>query len=289
MKIQVAAKSDSGLIRENNEDCFYADSSIGLFVVCDGMGGHVAGEVASHKAIEFAVQYLHAEATSRDMPIVSDINFRDSWNQLVDDTVAHACEQLITFAKLSPELDGMATTMTLLLIVEDVAFVGHIGDSRLYLKHADITKQLTIDHTLLQEFISENPNWIMLNSDVNTIRGFEHILTRCIGRQTDVEVDSFNFQLVDEDVLLLCTNGLSRYFSSEHEIAGFLDMEEPDVCVENLIEFANNSGGRDNITAIVIRAADVTESDFDNRALLSEPVLSTTENETSEWLPSELV
>jgi len=193
MVIQVAAKSDLGLVRENNEDSFFADSSIGLFVICDGMGGHVAGEVASQKAIEFAVNFLKTAVTVEEMPQRRDF-----------------------------------TTMTLLLIVEDVAFVGHIGDSRLYLKHFEVAKQLTHDHTLFEEFIRENPNWINLNSDIEAIRGFEHVLTRCLGRQADVEIDTFNFQLAEDDVLLLCTDGLSRYFSDEREIVSFLDVDDAD-------------------------------------------------------------
>ena len=292
MVIQVAAKSDLGLVRENNEDSFFADSSIGLFVICDGMGGHVAGEVASQKAIEFAVNFLKTAVTVEEMPQRRDLDFRDTWNEVVIDAVAHACNELIHYASLSAELDGMGTTMTLLLIVEDVAFVGHIGDSRLYLKHFEVAKQLTHDHTLFEEFIRENPNWINLNSDIEAIRGFEHVLTRCLGRQADVEIDTFNFQLAEDDVLLLCTDGLSRYFSDEREIVSFLDVDDADTCVENLIAFANKSGGRDNVTAIVIRVVDLVENDFDNLILLSGPVQPAiqprNESETAEWLPSEL-
>lgn len=293
MVIQVAAKSDLGLVRKNNEDSFYADSSIGLFVICDGMGGHVAGEVASQKAIEFAVNFLKTTMTSEEMPMRNDSDFRGFWNELVTDAVSHVCDQLVRFASLSPELYGMATTMTLLLIVEDVAFVGHIGDSRLYLKHFEVAKQLTSDHTLLEEFIRENPNWINLNNDIEAIRGFEHVLTRCVGRHADVEIDAFNFQLAEDDVLLLCTDGLSRYFSDEREIVGFLDVEDADTCVENLIGFANKSGGRDNVTAIVIRVVDLDENNFDNHILLSGPfqldVRPSPECETAEWYPNELV
>jgi len=88
MVIQVAAKSDLGLVRENNEDSFFADSSIGLFVICDGMGGHVAGEVASQKAIEFAVNFLKTAVTVEEMPQRRDLDFRDTWNEVVIDAVA---------------------------------------------------------------------------------------------------------------------------------------------------------------------------------------------------------
>lgn len=289
MVVQVAAKSDLGLVRENNEDCFYADSSIGLFVICDGMGGHVAGEVASQKAIEFAVEFVKASITSEELPLRTASDFRGFWNELVIDAVTHACDKLLRFSRLSPELDGMATTMTLLLIVEDIAFVGHIGDSRLYLKHFGVAKQLTNDHTLLEEIIRENPSWINLNSSNSAFRRFEHVLTRCLGMQADVEIDALNFQLAEDDVLLLCTDGLSRYFFDENDIVNFLDVKDADTCVENLITFANKSGGRDNITAIVIRVVDLFESDFDNHILLSGPSPSTAESETSEWFPNHSV
>ena len=157
----------------------------------------------------------------------------------------------------------MATTITLVLIVDGVAFVGHLGDSRLYLKHAETAKQLTCDHTLFEEFCRTNPNWINSNIDSSNLQHFKQILTRCVGRERDFKVDTFSFHLANNDVLLLCTDGLSNYFEDEQTIVEFLSKEDSDKVVDSLIEFANKKGGLDNITAIAIRVVSLDDSEFD--------------------------
>ncbi len=266
MVIQVAAKSDIGCDRKKNEDSFFADSKNDLYIVCDGMGGHLAGEVASQKAIEFTVDFLTKAKEQRILPNRKDVDFRTVWSNLIAEAIENCCVRIVKLAQSHPELDGMATTITVVQIVDGTAFVGHVGDSRLYLKQGTVAKQLTSDHTLFEEFKRTNPNWIDANTDLDALERFKHVLTRCVGRQEDFRVDSFSFQLVDDDVLLLCTDGLSNYFTDEETIVSFLTETDSDSVVESLIDFANSHGGRDNITAIVIRVVALEEIEFDSIA-----------------------
>ena len=258
MVISVAARTDVGQVRAKNEDFYHVDSEKGLFIVCDGLAGHVSGDVASSKAIQYAVEYLESQwhwiqslnsgAEPLDVP---------SLIQFIEKTIQDTCERLIQFGKTSPLFSGMATTMTLLLIVDEIAVVGHVGDSRLYLKQANKVIQLTSDHTLYADFVKDNPNWLSKNIDLKAIKNFQHVLTRCLGRNKEIAVETFSFEPRNGDVLLLCTDGLSNYFDNETEIAGLLQGDNIDEVAEGLIHFASECGGRDNITAVVIRIANV--------------------------------
>ena len=262
MVIHVAAKSDIGCQRDKNEDSFFIDSENGLFIICDGLGGHLSGEIASRKAIEFTVEFLTKARDQRILPNRSDQDFIEVWDRLIVESIENCCDKLIALSKTNPSLDGMATTITLVQFVEGVVFVGHLGDSRLYLKNGPIAKQLTSDHTLFAEFARSNPNWIVANNDPDACKRFKNILTRCAGRTRDFSVEFFNFPLNTDDVLLMCTDGLSNYFEDEETIVQFLEDEDTDSVVDRLVDFANANGGSDNITAIVIRASSLDESEL---------------------------
>ena len=260
MVISAAASTDVGLVRAKNEDFYYVDSEKGLFIVCDGLGGHVAGDVAASKAIQYAVEYLESQL-QWSQSLNSDAEPLDVFflTQLIERTIQNTCGRLIQLGKTSPVFSGMATTMTLLLVVDETGVVGHVGDSRLYLKQADKVIQLTNDHTLYADFVKDDPNWISKNTDLDAIKKFQHVLTRCLGRNKDIAVETFSFEPRNGDVLLLCTDGLSNYFDDETEIAGLLQGDNIDEVAEGLIRFANECGGRDNITAVVIRIANVDD------------------------------
>ena len=262
MVIHAAAKTDTGCCRDKNEDAFFVDSENGLYIICDGLGGHLAGEIASQKAIEYTVEFLTKAREQRILPRKKEVDFREVWGQLVVEAIESCCDEVIRFAESHPDLTGMASTITVVQFVEGVAFVGYLGDSRLYLKHADVAKQLTLDHTLFEEFSRTNPNWLELNHDKAALKRFKHILTRCVGRERDFEVDSFCFQLAEGDVLLLCTDGLSNYFLDEETIVSLLNESDSDTAAKSLIDFANTSGGRDNITAVVVRVVRLDEPEY---------------------------
>lgn len=253
MKTDAQGKSDIGLKRETNEDYFVIDNERGIFIVCDGLGGHSAGEVASHKAVEHTLEYLidhwSQVEEARNHPIGT---FK--LNQLIERAIHHTCYQLHFLGQLEPSLKGMGTTLTLLLIVDDQAFVGHVGDSRLYIKRNDEAFLLTTDHTLYNEMVTE-----FQSVDEVDIRKFRHCLTRSVGSNDSVAVETLSFEAKQDDVLLLCTDGLSNYFEDGVNLAKLLEGEQVSGIADSLVQFAMDQGGSDNITALVIRLLDVDE------------------------------
>ncbi len=254
MKTVASALSDRGLHREGNEDQFLIDESLGLYVVCDGMGGHAAGEVAAERAIEFAAEHIadHCEAidAARHSP---DGFFRVL--KIAEEAVQNASHELYHLAKSTAEYAGMGTTLTMLMIVEDKGVMAHVGDSRLYLLRDSEIHQLSTDHTLANEmFLSGG----MTKEEAATSR-YQHVLTRSIGPHEFVVVDTLLFDLLPGDRFLLCSDGLSNYFDDPSTVAEFLAepqiVEQPD----KLIDFAKQSGGADNITAIVVQTLGDTE------------------------------
>ncbi|QDV47079.1 Serine/threonine phosphatase stp [Stieleria neptunia] len=247
MVIVATAISDKGLKRDGNEDQYLIDESLGLYVVCDGMGGHAAGEVAAERAIEFASEHL---SKNRDLIHSAgespDGVFRVL--KVVEEAVQQASQGLNLLARTTPDYAGMGTTLTLLVVVEDKGVMAHVGDSRLYLLRQTEVHQLSSDHTLANElFLSGD----LTREEASNSR-YRHVLTRSIGPHEYVDVDTLLFDLIPGDRLLLCSDGLSNYFESTSCVAGFLS--EPDLIEQpdRLVEFAKESGGADNITAIVV-------------------------------------
>ncbi len=254
MVIRVAARTDRGQHRERNEDHHFVDVNRGIFIVCDGLGGHMAGNVAARKAIEFAVEYLDSQwaliQSRSEYPGPADDG---DLVRVVEDTIRNTCTRLLQFGKTYPHFEGMATTMTLLLLIGDTGVVGHVGDSRIYLKHNGAAKQLTSDHTLYNEFSRANPDWCLQNRDLHALKRFQSVLTRCLGRESQVSAETVRFRTHAGDILLLCTDGMSDYFPDEKTIADMLNGENVETLAENLMRFAYESGGCDNATAIVVQ------------------------------------
>lgn len=253
MNYESSGKTDVGQDREINEDYLYLDNSRGVFIVCDGLGGHAAGEVASHKAIEFTLEYLHKNWSEVEQASQSPVGYY-KLTQLVERAIHETCRKIRAIADSDPDLNGMATTLTMLMIVDGNAIVGHVGDSRLYLKRNDDVFLLTTDHTLYNEIVTE-----FKDVDPVHIQKFSHCLTRSVGNSDSVAVETLMFEARQHDVLLLCTDGLSNYFPGENELSEMLSGNHVNVIADSLVQFANGCGGRDNITAIVIRVLDVDE------------------------------
>lgn len=248
---EASGKTDVGHHREINEDYFFVDNSKGIFIVCDGLGGHAAGEVASHKAIEFTLEYLHDHWAEVEQANQSPIGYY-KLTQLVERGIHQTCRKIRQIADSDPKLVGMATTLTMLLIVDGNIIVGHVGDSRLYLKRSENTFLLTTDHTLYNEMVTQ-----YASVDPTQIKKFSHCLTRSVGSNESVAVETLMFEARQHDVLLLCTDGLSNYFPSEREVTEMLSGNHVNLIADSLVRFANGCGGSDNITAIVIRILDV--------------------------------
>jgi len=235
MRYLWAAATHKGMVRQNNEDSLYPDTSgeshgPATLVVADGMGGHVAGEVASRLAVNAAASN---ELLARDRVAAG--------NRAIREEVAR-----------EPGLEGMGTTMTLVSLGEDgSAAFAHVGDSRAYLYRAGELRQLTEDHTVAAEYVALGE----ISADEAASHPQRHILTRTLGLSRFVNIDEIQIALEPEDRILLCSDGLNEMVSDE-AIAAAMDGGTVDDVAWKLIEMANKAGGVDNITVIVVDALD---------------------------------
>jgi len=226
-----AAASHQGMARTNNEDTVFPETSgessgPAILMVADGMGGHIAGEVASRLAVNTAASSELAPA----------------------DRVAAANRAIREQVARQPDLDGMATTLTLVELSPDgVAHFGHIGDSRAYLYRGGELRQLTEDHTVVAQYVAAGT----ISPEEAADHPHSHMLTRCLGLTRFVNVDEIELPLEAADRLLLCSDGLTLMLTDD-EIAEHLAAESADETVWALIEKANEAGGQDNITVIIV-------------------------------------
>ncbi|MCR9291591.1 MAG: protein phosphatase 2C domain-containing protein [bacterium] len=249
MKVAASALSDPGLKRDGNEDQYLIDESLGLYIVCDGMGGHAAGEVAAERAIEYVTDFISARSHVLDEATVKPEGYFRIL-KIAEEAVQTASQEVYRLASSSSEYAGMGTTMTMLVIVQSKAVMAHVGDSRLYLQRAGDIHQLTVDHTLANEMYLAGG----LTREEAERSKFQHVLTRCIGSHESVVVDTLLFDLLPGDRLLLCSDGLSNYFKDPSVVADLLSKRNIVSKPEPLIDFAKRSGGADNITAVVVEA-----------------------------------
>lgn len=232
MRYVWATATHKGMVRDKNEDSVYPSSSGEsdgevLVIVADGMGGHVAGEVASRIAVN--------AAASTDLEAADRVA---AGNRAIREEVAR-----------DPGLEGMGTTMTLLMVDEDVATLGHIGDSRAYLlRDGDLT-QLTADHTVAAEYVAKGE----LSPEEAATHPQRHMLLRTLGLTRYVNVDEVEVDIHPGDRILLCSDGLTEMVSNE-KIGATMAEGTPDEVVWKLVEMANDAGGVDNITVAVVEA-----------------------------------
>ncbi|HWB89529.1 MAG TPA: PP2C family serine/threonine-protein phosphatase [Acidimicrobiia bacterium] len=234
MRFLWATASHKGMVRENNEDSVFPASSGQsddrvLVIVADGMGGHVAGEVASRIAINAAAS---ADLEAGDRVAAG--------NRAIREEVAR-----------EPGLEGMGTTMTLLDIQDGVATIGHVGDSRAYLLRDGQMEQMTIDHTVAAEYVARGE----LSPEEAVGHPQRHMLTRTLGLSRFVNVDEHTIDLKAGDRVMLCSDGLTEMVS-DAQIAEALASGTADEVVWQLVEMANEAGGVDNITVAVVDAVD---------------------------------
>lgn len=230
-----ATASHKGRLRDNNEDTVFPDSSGesdggAVLIVADGMGGHVAGEVASRLAVN--------TAASTEKDAVARVK---AANKAIREEVAR-----------EPGLEGMGTTMTLASLEEGgSARLAHVGDSRAYLLRSGELRQLTEDHTVAAEYVAQG----QISPDDAAAHPQRHMLTRTLGLTPGIQVDEVSIDLESGDRLLLCSDGLTEMIPDDR-IAEILGEGSPDEAVWELVESANEEGGVDNITVIVVEVVE---------------------------------
>jgi protein phosphatase len=242
--------TDVGRVRAHNEDAFLADAALGLFVVCDGVGGRARGEIASQETVEFICDFIKGDATDIEVARAGgpvDEAARVRLAALVRGAIQSACYMVHTMGEIDPERRGMSTTASVVLITGAWATVGWVGDSRVYLGHAGEHVQLTDDHTLVNFQIRQG----LMTPEEARISRLKHVITRAVGHREFVEVDVRQIELGPGDKLLLCSDGLHEYLDDDPLLSRLF--EQPlDRAAREAVRHANDCGGRDNITALFV-------------------------------------
>ena len=239
--------TDLGRKRSSNEDAFYMDDELGLYVVADGMGGHAAGEVASREAVD-TVYGMVKRGIGELHELVSPLSPSDSRAacRLMESAVQAATYFVYSIAEIDRDKSGMGTTISALLVLGDYAVTAQVGDSRIYLVNDDRVEQLTEDHTLIAWQLKQG----LITPQEAARSPHKNVITRAVGNREYVQVDTRCVPIVPSTRLLLCSDGLHGYLRDE-DIPSIVGLGgQP--AVERFIDLANERGGKDNITAILV-------------------------------------
>lgn len=232
----VGMLSDIGNVRKINEDSvgYYKDENFSIYIVADGMGGHNAGEVASKIAVDATISYIKS------------LDNLENMESALIEGIKVANRQIFELSKSNDGLVGMGTTITACLVRDNKMVVANVGDSSCYmLKHDGITK-VTKDHSLVQQLVDEGS----ITEEEAISHPNKNIITRALGTNVSVEIDTFNINLSDILKVVLCTDGLSNGVNNSEMYDIILNNNNEDACVQ-LIELSKLKGGRDNISVIV--------------------------------------
>jgi len=252
--IEYAAKSDIGRVRTNNEDHFAFDEKLGLYLVADGMGGHNSGEVASKMATDTVIRTFAQALERRNEPDRTQVIFgqnspglSDVANHLVS-AIRLANQAIFEASQNYSQNYGMGTTLVSTLVLPQSYVIAWVGDSRIYLVRHNQIQQLSTDHSLVQEQVNRG----LISADEAENSQFKNILTRALGTADTVEVDAAEIPAFDDDYIILCSDGLTKMVTDQQILKTVLDLKEPqEICTE-LLEAANQAGGRDNVTILML-------------------------------------
>ena len=259
MQIVSGGVSSVGRVRANNEDSFKIVEALNLFVLSDGMGGEAHGEIASALAVETVVKHCLETLADPAMTVFGDMPA--GWSEKtkrLSSAVHLANKSIYDSAQAHPEQHGMGATLTAAWIDGSKLSIAHVGDSRAYLLRSGNLQQLTSDHSLVAEQVRRG---ILTPAEAERSE-MQSVLLRALGAHLEIEVDAEEHTLFGRDVLVLCSDGLTRMVT-EPEIAGTLQAEpDPAKAAARLVELANEQGGADNVTVLVVRAGSETKGWF---------------------------
>jgi protein phosphatase len=244
--VEIAAFTDTGLARDHNEDCIGYDVSSGIAVLADGMGGHQAGEIASRMAVEQVLRQMKSRLIKQTgRPITSS-----QMLNLVSNTISSSNRKIFEASEEISSRHGMGTTVVAAVVEGSHLYAGHVGDSRLYLLRDSKLRRITKDHSLVQDLIDKG----FYTEDEARSASINHVVTRALGTAEVVEVDILEQEAERDDLFLLCSDGLSDMLSDEmiEQILSEADMTLDDKA-QGLVARANQNGGKDNVSVILIR------------------------------------
>lgn len=252
MKIVSVGLTDVGRKRTVNEDAMHRDDRVGFYVVADGVGGRSKGEIASQETVEQLRMWVRDSSAELERLVVAvEHGQREAvWDirRLLENGVQSACWMVFGMAQLDPEMRGMSTTVSALLIRGGYAFAAHVGDSRVYRKRGNEIIQLTEDHTLINYKLKAG----LITPEEAARAPGKNLITRAVGHKDYVQVDTADIDVEPGDRFLLCTDGLHRYLSDDQEVADLIGSASIQTSAHAAIALANQRGGKDNITAVVV-------------------------------------
>jgi serine/threonine protein phosphatase PrpC len=250
LRIETGARTDLGRVRKNNEDCYQIEPSLQLFVLSDGMGGEAHGEVASQLAVETIVNHCQQAENSRATPIFGEPepDVSERTNRLAS-AIHLANRKVFEMAAANDEQKGMGATIVAAWIDGQKLSLAHVGDSRAYLLRAGSLDQLTADHSLVAEKVRIG----ILTPQEADASELQSVLTRAVGTAASVQVDSNEQMLLVGDCVLLCSDGLTRMVTDPEIASTILTSTTAQEAADRLVESANENGGADNISVIVLQ------------------------------------
>ena len=251
--LEIISQTDSGLARSHNEDSVAQDASCGLVVLADGMGGYNAGEVASGIAVSVVVTEIKQHLLGAS-PIQRDENGGEELGvSLLRDNIRKANASIYQAAQSQPQYTGMGTTIVSALFYDNRVVVGHVGDSRAYRLRGETLEAITRDHSLLQDQIDSG----MISVEEARLSRNKNLVTRAVGIDADVEVEIHVHDVLVGDIYLLCSDGLNDMVEDDDIQSTLYAMQgNLPLAVEQLIQMANDNGGRDNISVILVKVKD---------------------------------
>lgn len=251
LKALSAGLTDVGRKRNHNEDSYLIDEDLQLYVVADGMGGHAGGGTASRIAVETIDREMRGARTSPDNPFNGDSPLQDSpLPEFLRTAVEKACGEIFRAAQEDPRLAGMGTTVISLCVKGEHALFAHVGDSRAYLVRGELIQQISEDHSLVNEQIKAG----MITPEEAKHSRYKNIITRSVGFEEEVQVDVMGIVTQPDDFFILCSDGLANLVDDK-EIREVVQKHKLEEAPKKLIELANERGGDDNITVIVVKVA----------------------------------
>ncbi|MFY9329431.1 MAG: Stp1/IreP family PP2C-type Ser/Thr phosphatase [Georgfuchsia sp.] len=246
--LEVVTQSDSGMVRSHNEDSVYANQSLGVAILADGMGGYNAGEIASGMTTTLLASEL-ARAFAEKPPYEKDASASRAATALQAE-IAKTNGAVYQAAQSQPQYAGMGTTLVAAVFHDNRVTVAHIGDSRLYRLRGGELSQVTRDHSLLQEQIDSG----LITPEQARVSQNRNLVTRALGIDPQVEAEIHEYDVAPGDIYLLCSDGLNDMVSDD-EIGMTLQMlaANLELCATQLVQMANDNGGRDNVSVILVK------------------------------------
>ncbi len=249
MRIRYAAKTDPGLKRNHNEDYFSLIEDEQLFIVADGMGGHACGEVASKMAADTIREFFNrSKDDDATWPFKMDRQLSYLENRMVV-AIKTANQRIFEAASRDLRLKGMGTTVVLSQIADEKIYIAHVGDSRCYRIRGAASEQMTRDHSLLEDYKDARPG---MSDEEQKKFPHKNVITRALGMRENVQVDVSAEDIMDGDMFLLCSDGLSGMLDDKRMTETVRKAADLEAAVAGLVESANQAGGNDNITVLAL-------------------------------------